>query len=185
MINEIKQDAKKRMEKTLLVYLSDIDGIRTGRARASVLDGIIVETYGGRVKLNTISSISVSDNKTLLIKVWDVNNVGAIKTAIMNSNLGFGFSCEGAVIRLTVPDMTEDMRKNLVKLLSKISEDCRVSVRNIRRDIMDKLKVMEDNKDISEDDLRVAGVEIQKITDEIVKKVNDAFVLKEKELLHV
>ncbi|CAI28205.1 ribosome recycling factor [Ehrlichia ruminantium] len=185
MINTIKQDAKNRMEKTLSVYLSDVDGIRTGRARASVLDGIVVETYGGRVKLNTISSISVSDNKTLLVKVWDINNVGAIKTAIINSNLGFGFSCEGAVIRLTVPDMTQDMRKNLVKLLGKISEDCRISIRNIRRDIMDKLKIMQDNKDISEDDLRIAGVEIQKITDEIIKKINDTFLAKEKELLHV
>ena len=156
MIHEVKQDARKRMEKTLSVYLSDVDGIRTGRARTSILDGVVVETYGGRVKLNTISSISVSDNKTLLVKVWDVNNVGAIKTAIMNSNLGFGFSCEGVAIRLTIPDMTQDMRKNLVKLLSKISEDCRVSIRNIRRDIMDKFKVMQDNKDISEDDLRIA-----------------------------
>ncbi|WP_395878006.1 ribosome recycling factor [Ehrlichia muris] len=185
MISEVKQDAKNRMEKTLSVYLSDIDGIRTGRARTSVLDGIVVETYGGRVKLNTISSISVSDNKTLMIKVWDSNNMGAIKTAIMNSNLGFGFSCETTTIRLTIPDMTQDMRKNLVKLLSKISEDCRVSVRNIRRDIMDKLKVMQDNKEISEDDLRVAGVEIQKITDDAMKKINDAFTSKEKELLHV
>ncbi|WDM85195.1 ribosome recycling factor [Ehrlichia sp. JZT12] len=185
MINEVKQDAKNRMDKTLSVYLSDIDGIRTGRARASVLDGIVIETYGGRVKLNTISSISVSDNKTLMIKVWDSNNVGAIKTAIMNSNLGFGISCEATTIRLIVPDMTQDMRKNLIKLLSKISEDCRISVRNIRRDIMDKLKVMQDSKDISEDDLRVAGAEIQKITDDVIKKINDAFISKEKELLHI
>ncbi|AHX04991.1 ribosome recycling factor [Ehrlichia japonica] len=185
MISEVKQDAKNRMEKTLSVYLSDIDGIRTGRARTSVLDGIVVETYGGRVKLNTISSISVSDNKTLMVKVWDSNNIGAIKTAIVNSNLGFGFSCEATTIRLTVPDMTQDMRKNLVKLLGKISEDCRVSIRNIRRDIMDKLKVMQDNKEISEDNLRVAGVEIQKITDDAMKKINDAFTSKEKELLHV
>ena len=185
MINEMKQDAKNRMDKTLTVYLADIDGIRTGRARTSVLDGIVVETYGGRLKLNAISSISVSDSKTLMIKVWDANNVGAIKTAIMNSNLGFGISCEATTIRLIVPDMTQDMRKNLVKLLGKISEDCKVSIRNIRRDIIDKLKVMQNNKDISEDDLHVAEAEIQKITDDVMKKVNGAFLSKEKELLSV
>ncbi|KJV69184.1 ribosome recycling factor [Candidatus Neoehrlichia procyonis] len=184
MISEMKQDIRTKMEKTMSLFLNDISGIKTGRAKASLLDGITVDYYGGRVKLNTIANITASD-KLLTITAWDVGIIGDIKSAIESSNLGFGILCESNTIRLTIPDLTQDMRKNLVKLLSKLSEEAKVSIRNIRRDSMDKLKAIQDNKEMSKDDFYMCGAEIQKMTDEFIKKISDAFTVKENEILSV
>ncbi|QXK91694.1 ribosome recycling factor [Neoehrlichia mikurensis] len=184
MISAMKKDIRAKMEKTVSLFLNDISGIKTGRAKASLLDGITVDYYGGRAKLNTIANITASD-KLLTITAWDASIIGNIKSAIESSNLGFGISCEFSTIRLTVPDLTEDMRKNLVKLLSKLSEEAKVSIRNIRRDSMDKLKLIQENKEISKDDFHVCGLEIQKMTDEFIKKISDAFVVKESEILSI
>ncbi|WP_410519512.1 ribosome recycling factor [Candidatus Anaplasma sp. TIGMIC] len=170
------------MEKTLAMYLGDISGIRTGRVSASLLSGVTVNCYGGKMKLNAVSSISVS-GRTLLVTLWDAGIVGAVKTALETSNLGFGMSCESSTIRLVVPELTNDVRKNLVKMLNKLTEESKVSVRNIRRDAIEKLKSMEEGKEISEDDVHSVSAEIQKITDSFIKKITEAYISKESEIL--
>ncbi|KAF2281658.1 hypothetical protein GH714_042482 [Hevea brasiliensis] len=153
------------------MFLSDISGIRTGRVSASLLDGVFLTYYGNKVRLNTVASISVS-GRTLLISLWDASILGDVKAAIDASNLGFSMTCEATTIRLVVPELTNDVRKSLVKMLSKLTEEGRVSVRNIRRDTIDKLKSMQDNKEISEDDFHSVSAEIQKVTDTFIKKID-------------
>ena len=182
MTDAIRECARERMEKTFSMFLSDISGIRTGRVSASLLDGVFLTYYGNKVRLNTVASISVS-GRTLLISLWDASVLGDVKAAIDASNLGFGMTCEATTIRLVVPELTNDVRKNLVKMLNKLTEEGRVSVRNIRRDTIDKLKSMQDNKEISEDDFHSVSAEIQKVTDAFIKKIGDAFSEKESEIL--
>ncbi|MGN7678335.1 MAG: ribosome recycling factor [Anaplasma sp.] len=182
MTDAIRESAKERMEKTLSMFLSDISGIRTGRVSPALLDGVFVTYYGNKVKLNTVSNISAS-GRVLMVSLWDTSILGDVKAAIEASNLGFGMTCEASTIKLVVPDLTNDVRKSLVKMLSKLSEDGKVSVRNIRRDTIEKLKSMQDNKEISEDDFHSASTEVQKVTDAYIKKIVDAFSLKESEIL--
>ena len=182
MTGTIRKYAHERMEKTLAMFLNDIAGIRTGRVNSALLDCVSVNCYGGRVKLNTIASISVT-GRTLMISLWDASLLGAVKTAIEASNLGFGMTCESSTIRLVVPELTNDVRKNLVKTLNKLAEDGKVSIRNIRRDAIEKLKCMQDSKEISEDDFHGVSAEIQKVTDSFIKKVSDAHAAKEIEIL--
>ena len=182
MTDSIKQYAHERMEKTFAMFLNDISGIRTGRVSASLLDCVSVHCYGGKVKLNTIASISVT-GRTLMVSLWDASLLGAVKAAVEASNLGFGMTCESSTIRLVVPDLTNDVRKNLVKTLNKLAEDSKVSIRNVRRDAIEKLKCMQDGKEISEDDFHVVSAEIQKTTDSFIKKVSDAHAVKETDIL--
>ena len=180
--NNVKRDMQARMERTLSVFMNDIAGIRTGRVSTTLLEGVSVNYYGNKVKLNTLASITVS-GRTLLISLWDASLLGEVKLALESSNLGFGMTCESSTIRVAVPELTNDMRKSLVKMLNKITEESKVSVRNIRRDAIDRLKSMQNNKKISEDDFHTESAEIQKTTDEFIKKITDAFVAKEKEIL--
>ncbi|KJV63688.1 Ribosome-recycling factor [Anaplasma phagocytophilum] len=178
----IRQYAQERMDKTYAMFLNDISGIRTGRVSASLLDGISVSYYGNKVKLNTVSSISVN-GRTLLVSLWDASILGEVKSAIEASNMGFGMTCESSTVRLVVPELTNDVRKNLVKMLNKLAEESKVSVRNIRRDAIERLKSLQDNKEISEDDMHGVSAEIQKITDSFIKKIADAYTSKESEIL--
>ncbi|AAW71393.1 ribosome recycling factor [Wolbachia endosymbiont of Brugia malayi] len=184
MLKEIKTKTKERMLKTIQSFYNDIKGIRTGRASASLLDGIVVNIYGGHQKLNQVAGVSVTDNKTLLIKVWDIGVIGEVKNAILNANLNLNPVVEGNTIRIVLPDLTQETRERLVKLLHQFAENARVAIRNIRRDIMEEIERMQENKKISEDDFHNAKKEIQNITDDNIKKIDGELSIKEKDILN-
>ncbi|AGJ99284.1 Ribosome-recycling factor [Wolbachia endosymbiont of Drosophila simulans wNo] len=184
MLNEIKAKTKERMLKTIQSFHDDMKGVRTGRANSSLLDGIVVNIYGGHQKLNQVAGVSAIDNKTLSVKVWDATVIGEVKNAIINANLNLNPVVEGNTIRIVLPDLTQETREKLVKLLHQFSENARVAIRNIRRDVMEEIEEMKKNKEISEDDFHVAKKEIQNITDDNVKKVDDDLSIKEKDILH-
>lgn len=184
MLNEIKAKTKERMLKNIQSFHDDIKGVRTGRASASLLDGIVVNIYGGHQKLNQVAGVSVIDNKTLSIKVWDINVVGEVKNAILNANLNLNPVVEGNTIRIALPDLTQETREKLVKLLHQFAENARIAIRNIRRDIIEELKNMKKNKEISEDDYHNLHDEVQKITNDNIKKIDGELSIKEKDILH-
>ncbi|MCM1001216.1 MAG: ribosome recycling factor [Wolbachia endosymbiont of Melophagus ovinus] len=184
MLNEVKTKTKERMLKTIQSFHDDIKGIRTGRASASLLDGIVVNIYGGHQKLNQVAGVSVTDNKTLSIKVWDISVIGEVKNAILNANLNLNPVVEGNTIRIILPDLTQETRERLVKLLHQFAENARVAIRNIRRDIMEEIEKMQESKEISEDDLHSAKKEIQNITDDNIKKIDSELSIKEKDILN-
>lgn len=184
MLNEVKTKTKERMLKTIQSFHDDIKGIRTGRASASLLDGIVVNIYGGHQKLNQVAGVSVTDNKTLSIKVWDISVIGEVKNAILNANLNLNPVVEGNTIRITLPDLTQETRERLVKLLHQFAENARVAIRNIRRDIIEEIEKMQESKEISEDDLHSAKKEIQNITDDNIKKIDSELSIKEKDILN-
>ncbi len=185
MLNDIKNNTKERMAKAIEVFCSDIKGVRTGRASASLLDGIVVNIYGGNSKLNQVAAISVIDNKTLSINVWDTNTVTSVKNAVSNSNLGLNPIVEGDVIRVALPELTEESRKKFIKLLHEFAENAKVATRNIRRDILDKVKDMKKNKEISEDDFHNINDEIQKITNNTIEEIDEKLSAKEKDILSI
>jgi ribosome recycling factor len=180
---EIKNEMKENILKTLSIFHNDIRGVRTGRASTSLLDGIVINAYGGHQKLNEVANVALADNKTLLIKVYDVSNVGAVKTAILNTNLNLNPIIEGSTVRLILPELTQETRAKYVKLLHQYAEKARIAVRKIRENTIKKLKKMKDNKEISEDDLHNIKEEIQNITDDNIKTVDNELSLKEKEIL--
>ncbi|WCR54175.1 MAG: Ribosome-recycling factor [Wolbachia endosymbiont of Ctenocephalides orientis wCori] len=184
MLNKIKTNMKERMSKTIQSFHDDIKGVRTGRASASLLDGIVVNIYGGHQKLNQVAGVSVMDNKTLSIKVWDMGVVGEVKNAILNANLDLNPVVEGNTIRITLPDLTQKTREKLVKLLHQFAENGRIAIRNIRRDIMEAIEKMKENKEISEDECHSIKKEVQNITDENIKKIDNELSIKEKDILN-
>ncbi|HGJ5883062.1 ribosome recycling factor [Arsenophonus sp.] len=183
MINEIKKDAQERMEKTVEALKSQINKVRTGRASPSLLDGIMVEYYGAATPLRQLANITVEDSRTLAITVFDRTLAPAVEKAIMASDLGLNPSSAGTIIRVPLPPLTEERRKDLIKVVRNDAEQGRVSVRNARRDANDKIKALLKDKEISEDDERRAQDEIQKLTDNFIKKVDEALEQKEKELM--
>lgn len=185
MLDNIKNVAKERMEKTIEVFLNDIKGVRTGKASPSLLDGITVSVCNGNLKLNQVASVSAVDSKTLSISVWDANVISSVKNAILNSNLGLNPVIEGSVIRVTLPELTEESRKKFVKLINEFAENAKVAIRNIRRDVVDKIKSMEKNKEISEDDAYNINDQVQKITNDSIGKIEKLLSAKEQEILKV
>ncbi|WP_038222253.1 ribosome recycling factor [Xenorhabdus bovienii] len=183
MINEIKKDAQDRMEKSVEALKSQISKIRTGRASPSLLDGINVEYYGSATPLRQIASVVVEDARTLAITVFDRSMTPAIEKAIMASDLGLNPSSAGTIIRVPLPALTEERRKDLIKVVRGDAEQGRVSVRNIRRDANDKVKALLKDKEISEDEERRSQDEIQKLTDHFIKKIDEALASKETELM--
>ncbi|MCG3469609.1 ribosome recycling factor [Xenorhabdus bovienii] len=183
MINEIKKDAQDRMEKSVEALKSQISKIRTGRASPSLLDGINVEYYGSATPLRQIASVVVEDARTLAITVFDRSMTPAIEKAIMASDLGLNPSSAGTIIRVPLPALTEERRKDLIKVVRGDAEQGRVSVRNIRRDANDKVKALLKDKEISEDEERRSQDEIQKLTDNFIKKIDEALASKETELM--
>lgn len=183
MINEIKQDAQARMEKSVEAFRNHISKIRTGRAQPSLLDGIQVEYYGSATPLRQLANVVAEDSRTLAITVFDRSLSPAVEKAIMASDLGLNPSSAGTVIRVPLPALTEERRKDLTKIVRGEAENARVSVRNIRRDANDKLKALLKDKQISEDEDRKAQDEIQKMTDAIVKKLDAVLAEKESELM--
>lgn len=183
VINDIKKDADTRMEKCVEAFKNQISKVRTGRASPSLLDGIVVPYYGTPTPLRQLASVTVEDSRTLKINVFDRSLSAAVEKAIMASDLGLNPSSAGSDIRVPLPALTEERRKDLIKIVRGEAEQGRVSVRNVRRDANDKIKALLKDKEISEDDERRSQDEIQKMTDAYIKHVDTALAEKEKELM--
>ena len=185
MIKEMYQEYEHKMKKTVEVVISDFGGVRAGRANASVLDKISVEYYGTETPINQVASISAPDPRTLVIQPWDGTLLKAIEKALLISELGINPQNDGKVIRLVFPQLTEERRKELVKQIRKYAEAGKVAVRNIRRDAMESFKKLEKKSEITEDDLKQAEKDLQKLTDDRCKKLDELLAKKEKELMAV
>ncbi|SHE85064.1 ribosome recycling factor [Microbulbifer donghaiensis] len=185
MIEDIKKDAKTRMGKALDALASNFNKIRTGRAHPSILDGVYVSYYGSDTPLSQVANITVEDARTLSVTPWEKNLVPDIEKAIMKSDLGLNPSTAGSVIRIPMPMLTEETRKNFIRQAKSEAETARVSIRNIRRDALAEVKALLKDKEISEDDDRRAGDEVQKITDQFVGEVDKALAAKEKDLMEI
>jgi ribosome recycling factor len=183
VINDIKKDAEVRMEKCVEAFKNNISKIRTGRASPAILDGIMVDYYGSATPLRQLASVTVEDSRTLKINVFDRSISNAVEKAIMSSDLGLNPMSAGTDIRVPLPALTEERRKDLIKIVRGEAEQGRVSVRNVRRDANDKVKALLKDKEISEDDDRRSQEEIQKMTDVGIKKIDAALAEKEAELM--
>ena len=185
MIEDIKKDASDRMGKCVVAYRNELKKLRTGRAHTSLLDHVRVDYYGSDVPLSQVANIGVEDARTLTVVPWEKTMVQAIEKAIMKSDLGLTPNTAGAVIRVPLPALTEERRRDLTKVVRHEAENGRVSIRNVRRDVMQELKEMLKEKMISEDDERRAHDEIQKLTDKYVAEIEQVLGEKEKELMQV
>ncbi len=185
MPNQVLKDAKERMSKAIQALTRELATIRAGRANASLLDKITVDYYGVPTPLNQLASISVPEARLLTIQPYDNSIVGDIEKAILKSDLGLNPTSDGSIIRITVPPLTEERRRELVKLVKKESEDAKVAVRNVRREANEELKKMEKNGEISEDELRSYTEDVQKITDDHIAKIDQITKEKENEILEV
>jgi ribosome recycling factor len=183
MIEEIHQEVKDGMQSTLDSLVKEYAGVRTGRATTALVDGILVDYFGAQAQLKQLATISVPESRLIVIQPWDKSVAPEVEKAIQRSNLGLNPVSDGTVIRIPVPPLTEERRRDLVKVVKKSAEDRRISVRNVRRDGNDLLKQMEKDKEISEDDNRRAQERIQKLTDEFIRKVDEAAAKKEKEVM--
>lgn len=183
--NDIKKDTAERMEKTLDTLRSDFGGLRAGRAHASLLDNIMVEAYGNLSPIAQVGTISVPDARTLSISVWDKGLAKSVEKALRESDLGLNPVSDGQLIRIPIPPLSEERRKELVKVAGKYAEQTKVAIRNIRRDALDDVKKLKKDNLISEDDEKKYGNEIQKMTDDSIKKIDDMFDQKEKDILQV
>lgn len=181
---EIK-DLKRRMDGAMESFRSDLGGLRTGRASTSLLEPITVEAYGAQMPMNQVGNISAPEPRMLTVQVWDNNLVGAVEKAIRESELGLNPQTEGQVIRVPLPDLTEERRKDLVKVAGRYAEQARISVRNVRRDGMEALKKSEKAGDISQDEHRARADEVQKTTDAHIKEIDELLAQKEGEIMQV
>ena len=184
-IAALKTDTKRRMEGALEVLHKEFAGLRTGRAHTSLLDPIQVEAYGQAMPLNQVGTVSVPEPRMLTVQVWDKGMVKAVEKAIMEAGLGLNPQADGQMVRIPIPPLNEERRKELVKVAGKYAEEARVAVRNVRRHAMDELKKAEKDSDISEDELRQYSDEVQKLTDDFVKQVDDSLSTKEGEIMQV
>ena len=174
-----------KMDKTILSYKKDLSTLRTGRANATMLDMVKVDVYGQLMPINQLASISVPEARLITIQVWDQGNIKAVDAAIQKSDLGINPQIDGSVLRIRIPDLTEERRKDLIKILKSISEKNKVSIRNIRREANDDLKKLIKEKKISEDENKVFEKSIQKITDDNILNIDKIAEEKEKEILQV
>jgi ribosome recycling factor len=178
-----KADLERRMKGAVDSLKSDLSGLRTGRANTTLLDPITVTVYGSQMPLNQVATVSAPEPRLLSVQVWDKNNIGPVEKAIRSAGLGLNPINDGNNIRLPIPDLTEDRRKELAKLAGKYAEAARIAIRNVRRDGMEMLKADENKKEISEDDRKRLETEVQKLTDEMIKAADEAATHKEKEIL--
>ncbi len=176
---------EEKMEKTIDVLKKDFSGLRTGRASVSLLDPVSVDAYGSKVPLNQVSNISVPEARLITVQVWDETLVSSVENSIRNSELGLNPMSEGNLIRIPIPELSEERRKEIVKIASKYTEDSKIAIRNIRRDAMEKIKSSEKNKEISEDESFQYSDDVQNITDKLVEKIDLLFSEKEKDILKV
>lgn len=185
MISDVKTQADARMRKSIVALKDELIKIRTGRAQTSLLDHITVSFYGSDVPLSQAANVAVADSRTLTVTPWDKNMVQPIEKAIMTSDLGLTPNTSGAVIRIPLPSLTEERRRDLIKVVRGEAEGARVAIRNIRRDANGELKKLLKDKQISEDDDRRAQDEIQKLTDKYIAEVDKALAAKESELMEI
>jgi len=178
-------DYESKMNKSLEVLKREFNGLRTGRASVSLLDSIYIDAYGSSVPLNQVSNISVPESRLITVQVWDETLLTAVESTIRNSDLGLNPMLEGNLIRIPIPELSEERRKELAKIASKYSEDCKVSVRNVRREAMEKIKILEKDKEISKDESFKFSDQVQEITDKLIEKIDMLFSEKEKDILRV
>ena len=183
MIDDIYQDTKESMSKSIEALERELNRVRTGRASLSILDGIKVDYYGTMTPLNQMATLAVPESRLITIQPWDVSVIKDIEKALLKSDLGLTPSNDGKILRISIPPLTEERRKELVKMVHKMCEDHKVSVRNTRRDSNELLKSLKKDGDISEDEAFKAQDEVQKITDEHVKLIDECYTNKEKEIL--
>jgi ribosome recycling factor len=178
-------ELQRRMENALKALATEFSGLRTGRASANLLETVIVDAYGSLLPLNQCGNVTVPEPRLLSVQVWDKGLVKAVEKAITNANLGLNPSADGQTVRVPVPDLTEERRKELVKVAAKYAENSRIAIRNIRRDGNDFYKKEEKDGKISKDDAAKKVDQIQKLTDDFIKKVDDSLKAKEKDILSV
>ncbi len=183
MLNAIKNDATTRMQKCVEVLKAELMKLRTGRANAALLDHVRVDYYGSEVPISQAAQVTVEDARTISIQAWDKAMVAAIEKAIMTSDLGLNPNTAGQIIRIVMPPLTEQRRKDLAKVVKGEAETARIAIRNVRRDANQAIKDLEKNKQISADEVKRGEAEIQKLTDQFVAKVDETAAAKEKELL--
>lgn len=183
MLNQIKNDASQRMQKSVDALKAELMKLRTGRANAALLDHVRVDYYGSEVPISQAASVTVEDARTITITPWDKALVGAIEKAILTSDLGLTPNTAGTTIRIVMPPLTEERRRDLTKVVRSEAEAARVAVRNVRRDANQSIKDSEKKKEISEDDVKRGEADIQKLTDQFVAKIDEVAAVKEKELL--
>ena len=175
----------EKMSKTIDVFSKELSTLRTGRANAAMLDLVRVDVYGQKMPINQLGSITTPEPRTINIQVWDLNNVNLIDSAIKKSDLGLNPQIDGQLIRLPVPDLSEERRSEMKKIVKSMGEKCKVSIRNIRREANDELKKLLKSKEISEDEEKKAEKNIQNITDANIKLIDDKVVSKEKEIMTI
>lgn len=178
-------ELQRRMDGALKTLHHEFGGLRTGRASPSLLDVVQVEMYGSHMPLSQLATVSAPEPRMLSVQVWDKTAVKAVEKAIANANLGLNPAADGQLIRVPIPPLSEERRKEMVKVAGKYAEQAKVAVRNVRRDGMDALKAAEKSGEISEDEQRKRSEQIQKLTDDFVKKVDEALVVKEKDIMAV
>jgi ribosome recycling factor len=175
----------QKMEKTFEVFTKELSSLRTGRANANMLDIIKIDVYGQKMPINQLASITTPEPRVINIQVWDLNNVSLIDSSIKKSELGLNPQIDGQLIRLPIPDLSEERRNEIKKLIKSMGEKCKISIRNIRREANDELKKLLKSKEISEDDEKKFEKKIQIITDEQIKKVDEKVISKETEIMKI
>jgi len=178
-------DAEERMEKTIESLKKDFGKLRTGRASASLVDGIKADYYGTMTAIGQMATITIPDSRTIAIQPWQKGTIGVVEKAILKSDLGLTPVNDGHTIRISIPPLTEERRKELTKISRKFGEEAKVSIRNIRRDANESLKKMEKDKEITEDDLKKSTEDVQKLTDKYVAEVDKRCAAKEKEIMEI
>jgi ribosome recycling factor len=185
MYQEVIAAAKDKMQKTIQVFQSELRSIRAGRANPQLLERVMVDYYGSPTPLAQMGNISAPEPRMLLVNVWDQSALPIVEKAILKADLGLNPSNDGKVIRLMIPELTEERRRDLTKLVAKTAEDAKVAIRSIRRDAMEHVKKQEKDSEITEDDLKIAEKKIQEATDDFVKKLDGLAAAKDKEIMEV
>lgn len=185
MLNDIYTDTQDRMDKALESLDRDYRKLRTGRASVSLVDSIRIDYYGTSTPLNQLATLTIPDPRTIMIQPWDTSVIGEVEKAILKSDLGLTPMNDGKVIRINIPPLTTERRRELVKVVKKMAEETKVAVRNIRRDANDMIKELKKEKEISEDDQFRAQEETQRITDDLIKRIDAVYSAKEKEILEI
>ncbi len=184
-VTEDLNDIQRRMQGALDVLKKEFSGLRTGRASVNLLDPVVVEAYGAKMPITQVGNINTPEARMITVQVWDQSLVKVVEKAIRDAGLGLNPMAEGQLIRIPLPELTQERRQELIKVAAKYAEQARISIRNVRRDGMDVLKALEKDSSLSEDEGHHFSDEIQKITDDFVKKVDELLVQKEKDISHV
>ncbi len=185
MINEVLEETRERMGKSEKAFESELTKVRTGRASQAILDGVKVDYYGTQTPLPQMATVSIPESRLITVKPWDISVINEVEKAIHKANLGLTPSNDGKLIRISIPPLTEERRKEIAKTVAKTCEDFKVAVRNIRRDSNEMIKEIQKDGDISEDDSFKAQKQVQELTDKSIKRLDEIYAAKEKEILEV